>query len=113
MKGASTNGGAILVSHAFKHGFSLPVRWEYITSSGSPAQNAINLLYGPGSNATSFTVTPTVQRGGFFARGDIAWVYAGSYVPGAVFGPNGTDNNQFRAAGEIGFIFGDNIMKKP
>lgn len=111
VKGASTNGGAILVSHAFKHGFSLPLRWEYITSSGSPAQNAVNLLYGAGSNATSFTVTPTVQRGGFFARGDIAWVHAGSYVPGAVFGPNGMDNNQFRAAGEIGFIFGDNIEK--
>ena len=30
VKGASTTGGAILVSHAFKHGFSLPVRWEYI-----------------------------------------------------------------------------------
>ena len=27
-KGASTTGGAILVNHTFKHGFSLPVRWE-------------------------------------------------------------------------------------
>ena len=111
-KGASTKGGAILASYAFKHGFSLPVRWEYIASSGSVKENSVNLMYGPGSNGTSFTVTPTVQRGGFFARGDIAWVHIGSYVPGAVFGPNGTDNNQFRVAGEIGFIFGDNIERK-
>jgi hypothetical protein len=112
VSGASTKGGAILASYAFKHGFSLPVRWEYISSSGSVAQNSVNLMYGPGSHATSLTVTPTFQQGGFFARGDIAWVHVGSYVPGAVFGPNGTDNNQFRVAGEIGFIFGDNIMKK-
>jgi len=111
-KGASTTGGAILASYAFKHGFSLPVRWEYISSSGSAKENSVNLMYGPGSNGTTFTVTPTVQRGGFFARGDIAWTHIGSYAPGAVFGPNGTDNNQFRVAGEIGFIFGDNIERK-
>ena len=29
-----------------------------------------------------------------------------------VAGPKGNDNNQFRVVGEIGFIFGDNIMKK-
>ena len=49
VKGASTTGGAILASYAFKHGFSLPVRWEYISSSGSATDEAVNLLYGPGS----------------------------------------------------------------
>ena len=48
--GASTKGGAILASYAFKHGFSLPVRYEYISSSGSVAQDTINLTYGPGSS---------------------------------------------------------------
>ena len=38
VNGASTKGGAILASYAFKHGFSLPVRWEYISSSGSVAR---------------------------------------------------------------------------
>ena len=111
VKGASTNGGAILLSHAFKHGFSLPVRWEYIGSSGNAAQNAVNLLYGPGSNGTSFTVTPTFQQGGFFVRGDIAWVHAGSFTADDVFGPNGMNNNQVRVVGEIGFVFGNNVMK--
>jgi hypothetical protein len=96
-----------------KHGFSLPVRWEYLSSSGSAAQNSVNLMYGPGSTGTSLTLTPTFQQGGFFVRGDLAWVHAGSFTKGDVFGPRGLDNNQFRAAAEIGFIFGDNIVKKP
>lgn len=111
-KGASTNGGAILASYAFKHGFSLPVRFEYITSSGSAANNALNLVFGPGSTGTSFTVTPTFQQGGFFARGDFAFVHAGSYTSGDVFGPLGNNNNQFRAVAEVGWIFGNNIEKK-
>ena len=39
-KGASTSGGAILLSYAMKHGFSLPVRFEYIASSGSDKDGA-------------------------------------------------------------------------
>jgi len=110
--GAHTNGGAILVSKAFSHGFSLPARFEYLASSGSAAADDVNLLYGPGSNATSFTVTPTVQYGGFFFRTDIGVVHASSYVPGDVFGSKGTADNQFRSVAEMGFIFGSNITEK-
>jgi hypothetical protein len=114
VKGASTNGGAILVNRAFGRGFSLAGRWEYIKSSGSATQQAVNLLYGPGSAATSVTATPTFQRGGFFARGDLSWVHAFSIMPGDAFGPTGMNHNQPRAMGEIGFIFGNNIAdKKP
>jgi hypothetical protein len=112
IKGASTSGGAILLSHAFPHGFALAGRWEYIASSGTAAQNAVNLMYGPGSTGTSVTVTPTFQYGGFFLRGDLSFVHAGSYAPGYVFGPTGKDDNQTRAMAEIGFIFGNNIMEK-
>jgi hypothetical protein len=112
VKGASTNGGAILASYAFAHGFSLPVRFEYITSSGNAAQNAVNLLFGPGSTGTSFTATPTFQTGGFFLRGDIGWAHAGSFTQGDVFGSLGKNNNQLRAMAEVGFIFGNNIEKK-
>ncbi len=111
MKGAKTNGGALLVNHTFKHGFSLPGRVEYITSSGNIEDGTVNLLYGPGSNATSVTVTPTIQKGGFFFRGDLSWTHVGSYIPGDAFGKNGTNGNQARAVGEIGFIFGNNIEK--
>jgi hypothetical protein len=112
VQGASTTGGAILLSHAFKHGFSLPVRWEYITSSGSPAQDAVNLMFGAGSAGTSVTVTPTFQYGGFFFRGDVSFVHAINPVPGDVFGKGGTLQNQPRAVAEIGFMFGNNITEK-
>jgi hypothetical protein len=111
-KGATTNGGAILLSRAFSHGFSLPVRFEYIASSGSAADNAVNLLYGPGSSGTSFTATPTFQYGGFFFRGDVSIVHAGSVTPGDAFGKTGIASNQGRAMAEIGFIFGNNIVEK-
>ena len=109
-EGASTTGGAILVNHTFKHGFSLPVRWEYISSSGSAA--AVNLMYGPGSAGTSITVTPTFQSGGFFVRGDFGYVHASNTTPGAAFGPAGLDNNQTRAVAEFGYVFGNNIVEK-
>ena len=121
-KGASTTGGAVLVSHAFKKGFSLAGRWEYITSgSGTTFQPdgeggginvPLNLMYGPGSSATSITVTPTFQYGGFFVRGDFSYVHAFSATPGDAFGPLGISNDQPRGVVEIGFLFGDNIVKK-
>ncbi|MGA8043087.1 MAG: outer membrane beta-barrel protein, partial [Terracidiphilus sp.] len=109
--GASTNGGALLLSRTFKHGFSLPGRVEYITTSGSNARGSVNLLYGPGSAATSVTLTPTIQKAGFYFRSDLSWVHANSYTPGNVFGTTGSSPNQARAVAEIGFIIGNNIEK--
>jgi len=111
-KGASTNSGAFLVSRAFKHGFSLPARVEYITTSGSAADEAVNLLFGPGSAGTSVTATPTFQKGGMFFRTDLSWTHASSYTAGDVFGKTGTSPNQVRAIAEVGFIFGNNITEK-
>jgi hypothetical protein len=112
-KGASATGGALNVSYAFKRGFSLPARVEYLTSSGSAADGSVNLLgFGAGSAGTSFTATPTYQKGGFFARADLSYVHASSSTPGDVFGKAGTDTGQFRAVGEFGFIFGSNITGK-
>ncbi len=111
-KGASTTGGAILLSYAMKHGFSLPVRFEYIGSSGSTKDGSVNLMYGPGSNGTSFTVTPTFQHGGFFARSDLGYVHVGSLTPGDGFASTGNEQGQFRALLELGFIFGNNVTEK-
>lgn len=111
-KGASTTGGAVLLSHSFKHGFSLAGRWEYIASTGRAADGAVNLMYGPGSTGTSVTLTPTFQYGGLFFRGDLSWVHVGDYTRGLAFGPGGTNQNQPRAMAEIGFIFGNNLIEK-
>ncbi|HEY1209615.1 MAG TPA: outer membrane beta-barrel protein [Terracidiphilus sp.] len=112
LKGTSATGGALNVSYAFKKGFSLPARVEYITSSGSATDESVNLLgFGAGSAGASFTATPTYQKGGMYVRGDLAWVHAMNYTPGAVFGKTGMDADQFRGVLEFGFIFGDNIKK--
>jgi hypothetical protein len=111
-KGGSTNGFAILTSYAMKSGFSIPVRFEYIASSGSNKDATVNLLYGAGSNGTSFTVTPTYQHGGFFVRSDLGYVHVGSLTPGDGFGTTGNEQGQFRALAEFGFIFGNNLGEK-
>jgi hypothetical protein len=108
----SATGGAVNVSYAFKNGFSLPVRWEYLVSSGSATDGSINLLgFGAGSKGTTFTATPTYQKGGMYLRSDLAIVHAMNSTSGDVFGPTGTNASQFRCALEFGFIFGDNISK--
>jgi hypothetical protein len=113
LKGTSATGGAANVSYAFKNGFSLPVRVEYISSSGSATDGSVNLLnFGVGSAGTTFTATPTYQKGGMFLRSDLAWVHASSYTAGDVFGKSNTDANQFRGVLEFGFIFGNNIAMK-
>jgi len=113
VKGATTNGFAAYLSKSFKKGFALPGRFEYITQSGSIGGSDVNLLgFGPGSSAISYTVTPTYQKGGFYFRTDIADVHAMNSTPGDVFGALGRNADQFRAAGEFGFIFGNNIDEK-
>ena len=104
-QGASTQGGALLLSHTFKHGFSLAGRGEYIASTGSAAANSVNLMYGPGSASWSITLTPTFQYQRFFARGDLSFVRATSITSGDVFGPAGTNPNQPRGVLEVGFMF--------
>jgi hypothetical protein len=112
-KGASTTGGALCLTRTFRHGFSLAARPEYISSSGSSKDpDVVNLMFGPGSAGTAFTLTPTFQYGGLFFRGDVSYVHASNYSPGAVFGPKGLSPNQFRAVAEIGFIFGSNLVEK-
>ena len=104
-QGAGTKGGAVLVTYNFARGFSLAARPEYIKSTGSVSNGAINLLYGPGSGAFGFTVTPTYRRDAFFLRGDLAIVHATNSTPGSVFGPAGLNVNQPRGVVEAGFMF--------
>ena len=106
VKGNTTQGGAVLVNHTFGHGFSLPVRWEYLASTGDANNpDVVNLMYGPGSKATSITVTPTFQRGRIFVRGDVSYVHLSDIAPGFAFGQGGNLKNQPRAVAEFGFLF--------
>jgi hypothetical protein len=106
-EGAHTNGGAILANYNFKHGVSLAGRAEYIKSAGGSASdiNSINLLYGPGSGAFSFTATPAYTKDGFFVRGDLSVVDLTSSTPGFQFGTTATKTTQFRGVIEAGIMF--------
>ena len=107
---ASTYGGAILANYFFGEGsplpgFSIPIRFEYISSTGSQANGVPNLLYGPGSNAWSITLTPTYQYKIFFARAEISHVGANSTTPGLAFGRDGMNTTQTRFLFETGILF--------
>ena len=104
-QGAGTRSGAFLATYNFKRGFSLAPRVEYIATTGSVSNGAVNLLYGPGSGAFSFTVTPTYRKDAFFLRGDLAVVHATSMTPGFGFGTSGQSANQPRGVLEAGFMF--------
>jgi Putative beta-barrel porin-2, OmpL-like. bbp2 len=99
-----STGGAVLVTYAFNDFWKLSGRFEYVGSSGnSPISNGF--FYGPGSNAFSFTITPTWQYKRFFVRPELSYVAASSTTPGAALGPLGTDTDQFRGLIETGILF--------
>ncbi len=100
----STFGFALLTNYDIGGGFNLGGRLEYIGSTGSTA-TAPNLLYGPGSGAFSFTLTPAYQWKYFFARAEFSWVKANSVVPGLGLGPNLDGNSQTRVMLETGILF--------
>jgi hypothetical protein len=103
---AATYGAALLVNYSVPHsGFSLPVRVEYITSTGNAAQGAPSLIYGAGSKAWSATITPTFQYKRVFVRGELSYVKANNITDGSAFGPLGNDDSQSRVLIETGFVF--------
>jgi len=111
---ASTYGAALLLTYDFGNGatpamlrvpgFKLPMRLEYIGSTGSAATGAPSLLYGPGSEAWSLTLTPTYQYKRFFARAELSYVGARKASPGLVFGADGNRHSQVRGVLEMGIL---------
>lgn len=105
LEGASTWGGAIRASYAFTPEFSLAGRVEYIAQSGSRNIGGTSLLYGPGSQALSTTLTPTYQIGPYFVRGEYSLVKVFHATPSLAFGRSGTKTRQDRFALETGILF--------
>ena len=93
-------GTAVLVTYAFNDFWKLSGRVEYVSTSG-PA----NILYGTGSNAFSFTITPTWQYKRFFVRPELSYISASSTTAGAALGQFGNDTDQFRGLIETGILF--------
>ncbi len=109
-RGAATYGAALLLVAKLTSRWSIGARGEIITSSTThnidpPQATDTNLLYGPASSATSFTLTPTYQHGHWFIRGEWATVTLINALPGDEFGPHGRANMQLRGLLECGFLF--------
>ena len=100
-----TYGAAILAAYNFSTNWNLAGRIEYISSTGNAAESAPNLLYGQGSKAWSFTVTPTYQYKVFFIRPEASFVTSSNITPGAALGSDFSHSNQFRALVEAGVLF--------
>lgn len=94
----------LLTKYKIDDHWSLPVRFEYINSN-RPSATAANFLYGPGSNAFTFTATPTYTWDRFFVRPEISYVRASGITPGTAFGPAGLNKEQVRGRMEFGVMF--------
>jgi hypothetical protein len=103
-KSTSTLGGALLASYQLAEHLSLAGRFEFIGSTGNSTDGSANLMYGPGSQAYSLTLTPTYQYKQFFARPEISYVQALNYTPGNVFGNEGRNPAQVRGLLEFGLL---------
>jgi hypothetical protein len=105
-KSASQTGFGILANYAIPNtSYNLSGRVEEISTTGTATDGAPNVLYGPGSSAWSFTITPSWQSGVFFGRAEASLVTASKTVHGSAFGPNGADTYQARFAIETGILF--------
>ena len=104
-KDADTYGGAVLANYNIDDNWNLGGRFEYVGSSGSATDGTVNVLFGPGSSAYSFTVTPTWQSGIYFARLEGSYVGTSSTTHGFVFGKTGNSTSQGRFLVEAGVLF--------
>lgn len=104
-RATATQGEAVLGTYSFAHNLTMAGRVEYISSTGSVHNGAVNLLYGPGSQAWSLTLTPTYQKKAFFTRGEFSYSSAANPTPGDEFGPKGANSSQARGMIEAGFMF--------
>jgi hypothetical protein len=105
-KDTDTYGAALIANYAVNDTVNIGARAEWIGSSGNATDGSANLLgYGAGSDAWSLTITPTYQKGGFFARAEASYVKINSFAAGSGFNSTGTSDNQERLMLETGFLF--------
>jgi hypothetical protein len=103
-KSLNTFGGGLYGIYAMDGGYSVAGRVEYISTSGDKG-DAASLLYGGGSDAWSFTITPTWQNKFFFARAEFSYTKISSGTPGFMLGPTFSSDSMTRVMLETGVIF--------
>ena len=109
---ASTYGGAVLASYAFNDNLALAGRVEYEEQTGVRGSGTTSLLFGAGSSAFSFTITPTYTVDRFFLRGEYSHIELSGITRdltlatvGTGFGRTGNKRSQDRFMIETGITF--------
>ncbi|HEX5274261.1 MAG TPA: outer membrane beta-barrel protein [Candidatus Rubrimentiphilum sp.] len=101
-------GAVMIASYAFNGALSLGGRFEAVGNSSSVHDFSFNsdlVGYGPGSSATTFTLTPAYKTAHFIARGEWSYVVGNNVLPSLGFGPAGLRTNQTRFGLEVGTQF--------
>jgi len=103
----SAFGASLIANYAFSGTLSLGGRLETLSNSSSRLDFSANsdfLGYGPGSSATTFTLTPAYKTSHLLARAEWSYVVVNGTL-GLAFGPGGTRGTQTRLGLELGVQF--------
>lgn len=98
----------LLANYVLSPSWSLGARAESFRNNSGGSDSSLNsdfLGYGPGSSATSWTITPMYKNNMFFVRAEFSSVHASNAIAGTAFGINGTAANQSRVLLESGLQF--------
>lgn len=88
--------------------WSIGARYESAANRSAttdPSANADFLGYGPGSSASTITLTPAFRTGHFDIRGEYSSVNLAQFTSGLGFGSAGTNRAQSRIGIEVGAQF--------
>ncbi|HEY8298464.1 MAG TPA: outer membrane beta-barrel protein [Candidatus Baltobacteraceae bacterium] len=100
--------GVLIANYAFDGAWSLGARYESLANRSGVLDTGANadlVSFGPGSTATTITLTPAYKSGHTTVRGEYSSVILGTFTPGAGFGPAGNGGSQSRLGIEIGVQF--------
>jgi hypothetical protein len=104
----SADAGVMIATYTFSQALSLAGRYEDFVNHSMTTDTSANadfLGYGPGSRATSLTLTPQYKFETYFARAEFSQVDALGGRPGLMFGQAGTATRQYRFVFEAGDQF--------
>jgi hypothetical protein len=100
--------GVMIANYTFSPTWSVGARYESGADRSTTTDTSANadfLGYGPGSSASTITLTPTYKAGHFVIRGEYSSVNLLQFTPGLGFGSAGTTSAQSRLGIEIGAQF--------
>jgi hypothetical protein len=100
--------GVAIANYTFGPAWSVGARYESAANRSNSTDigaNADFLGYGPGSKASTITLTPAFKTGHITIRGEYSAVNLFTFTPGLGFGSAGTGSAQSRVGIEIGAQF--------